>query len=108
VPTWNYEAVHVTGALTWFDDRARLLDAVERLSDHHERGRPEPWSVAEAPPDYIEALLRGIVGFELRPTRVEAKRKLSQHRPADERAAVAAGLMVEGATGVAGLMEVGR
>ena len=104
VPTWNYEAVHVTGALGWFDDRARLLGAVERLSDHHERGRPEPWSVAEAPPDDIEALLRGIVGFELRPTRVEAKRKLSQHRPADERAAVAAGLAEEGAAVVARLM----
>ena len=56
--------------------------------------------------DYIDALLRGIVGFELRPTHVEAKRKLSQRRPADKRAAFAAGLAQEGAGAavVAGLM----
>jgi transcriptional regulator len=95
VPTWNYEAVHVYGTLSWFEDRERLLDAVARLSARHEEGRPEPWSPADAPPDYIERLLRGIVGVFLTPTRVEVSRKLSQNRDEADRAGVIAGLSAE-------------
>ena len=95
VPTWNYEAVHVYGTLSWFDDRERLLDAVTRLTARHEAGRPEPWSPSDAPPDYIERLLRGIVGVFLTPTRVEAARKLSQNRDEADRAGVIAGLSGE-------------
>ena len=95
VPTWNYEAVHVYGTLTWFDDGERLLDAVSRLSARHEAGRPEPWSPADAPPEYIERLLRGIVGVHLTPTRIEGVRKLSQNRDDADRAGVIAGLAAE-------------
>ena len=92
VPTWNYEAAHLHGRLTWFDDRDRLLDVVERLSARFEHGRPEPWRVADAPADYIERLLRGIVGVELAIARVEAVRKLSQNKAEPDRAGVVAGL----------------
>jgi transcriptional regulator len=108
VPTWNYEAVHVYGTLTWFDERERLLDAVSRLSARHEAGRPDPWSPADAPPEYIERLLRGIVGVHLSPTRVEAARKLSQNKDEADRAGVIAGLAAEPshqARSVAELME---
>ncbi len=92
VPTWNYEAVHLYGRLQWFDDPARLLEVVRRLSDRHERGRAEPWSVDDAPADYVERLLRGIVGVELHVTRVEAKRKMSQNKPESDRSGVVEGL----------------
>ncbi len=92
VPTWNYEAVHVRGRLTRFDDPARLHDVVDRLSDHHEADRPAPWSVADAPADYIDRLLRGIVGLELAVTSVVVKRKLSQNQPEANRTGVLAGL----------------
>ncbi|NEX93404.1 FMN-binding negative transcriptional regulator [Caulobacter sp. 17J65-9] len=92
VPTWNYEAAHVHGRLSWFDDRARLLDLLERLTDLHEAGRPTPWRVSDAPADYLERLLSGIVGVELAITRVEAQRKLSQNKPLNDRLGVIAGL----------------
>lgn len=95
VPTWNYEAVHAHGAIRLFDDRDRLLDVVSRLSDAHEAGRAEPWSVAEAPADFVAAMLKGIVGFEIEIERLEGKRKLSQNRPAADRAGVIAGLDAE-------------
>lgn len=92
VPTWNYETIHVHGAMTVYDDRARLLENVRALSDRHEAAMPAPWSVDDAPRDYIEALLNAIVGVELRIARVEAKRKLSQEKPAADRAGALAAL----------------
>jgi transcriptional regulator len=92
VPTWNYEAVHLYGTLRWFDDRDGLLDVVARLSQRHERGRPAPWSVADAPADYIDRLLVAIVGVTLTVTRVEAKRKMSQTKSDADRLGVIEGL----------------
>lgn len=80
VPTWNYEAVHITGRVEWFEDAARLEAIVRDLSEFHERDRPRPWAITDAPRAYIDALLRGIVGVELHAERVEAKRKLSQNK----------------------------
>lgn len=95
VPTWNYEAVHVHGSLTWFEEPERLLALVTRLTNRHEAGRERPWSVSDAPAAYVERLLAGFVGLELRPTRIEAKRKLSQHQNAEDRAGAIAGLAGE-------------
>ncbi len=95
VPTWNYEAVHVHGRLRLVDDRDRLLDIVTRLSEVHESGRAEPWSVADAPADFIAAHLKGIVGFEIEIERWEGKRKLSQNRSTADREGVIAGLGAE-------------
>lgn len=92
VPTWNYEAVHLSGVVEWFDDPARLEDLVRRLSAFHEQGRAEPWRIEDAPSAYIEALLRGIVGVEMRVERIEAKRKLSQNKSAADFDGVIAGL----------------
>lgn len=94
VPTWNYEAVHLYGTLSWFDDADRLLEVVTRLSDQHERGRARPWKVADAPADYVARLLNGIVGVALSVTRIEAKRKLGQNKPASDRLGVIEGLAV--------------
>jgi transcriptional regulator len=92
VPTWNYEAVHLTGQVEWFDDAARLEGAVAALSNAHEQDRAEPWAVGDAPRPYIDALLRGIVGVSLTVERVEAKRKLSQNKSAKDFSGVERGL----------------
>ena len=92
VPTCNYVAVHAYGIAEFFDDEARLLDAVTRLTVRHESTRAEPWAVSDAPADFIGAQLRGIVGLRLPITRIEGKRKMSQNRSAADRAGVAAGL----------------
>lgn len=92
VPTWNYEAVHITGQVEWFDDAVRLEDVVAQLSQRYERERPEPWAIDDAPRPYINALLRGIVGMSLTAERVEAKRKLSQNKSAKDFDGVARGL----------------
>ena len=92
VPTWNYQAVHAYGAAEVFTDAERLRQLVSDLTRKHEAGRPAPWSVDDAPQDYIDGMLRAIVGFALPIRRLEGKRKLSQNRDAQDHAGVRAGL----------------
>ncbi|CAH1656395.1 PaiB family negative transcriptional regulator [Hyphomicrobiales bacterium] len=96
VPTWNYVAVHAYGQPEFFDDEARLLEAVTRLTNLHEQPRVAPWSVTDAPEAFIKAQLKGIVGLRLPITRIEGKRKMSQNRNADDRDGVAEGLLTSG------------
>ena len=95
VPTWNYLAVHVYGQVEFFEDAARLLDVVRKLTDLHEAPRAAPWAVSDAPDDFIVAQLKGIVGVRLVISRLDAKRKLSQNRPQADREGVVAGLVQE-------------
>jgi len=92
VPTWNYEAAHVYGRLSWRHDADWLVAHVTALTDRQEASRPEPWAVSDAPADYIRGLTKGIVGLELAIERVEVKRKLSQNRAAPDRQGVMTGL----------------
>ena len=93
VPTWNYLAVHAYGTAEVFEDAERLLALVSRLSSQHEAGRPAPWAVSDAPDDYIDSMLKAIVGFRLPITRLQGKRKLSQNRDAADQAGVRQGLL---------------
>ena len=93
VPTWNYLAVHAYGTAEVFEDAERLLALISRLSSKHEAGRPAPWAVSDAPGDYIDSMLKAIVGFRLPITRLEGKRKLSQNRDAADQAGVRQGLL---------------
>ncbi len=111
VPTWNYVTVHFTGPLTVHRDPEWLRDVVTRLTRRHETPHPAPWAVTDAPPDYINGQLRGIVGVELTIATVEAKYKLSQNRGADDRASVAEALRAEpgpGAAEISALMSAGE
>ncbi|WP_369958390.1 FMN-binding negative transcriptional regulator [Pseudomonas benzenivorans] len=92
VPTWNYIAVHAHGRAELFDEPERLLHLLGRLSDRHEAGRAQPWALSEAPRDYLEAMLRAIVGFALPIQRLDGQWKLSQNRSEADRASVRAGL----------------
>jgi len=96
VPTWNYIAVHAQGRAELFDEPERLLQLVSRLSQRHEAGRAQPWAVNDAPRDYLDAMLRAIVGFALPIERLEGKWKLGQNRSAADQAGVRAGLGASG------------
>lgn len=104
VPTWNYVAVHAHGPLEVFEDAGRLRAVVARLSDRHEAGRADPWSVDDAPADYVAAQLKGIVGIRIPITRIAGKWKASQNRTPADRAGVAAGLAAEGQEAMAALV----
>jgi transcriptional regulator len=105
VPTWNYQVVHLTGTLTIHQDPEWLRELVIRLTRRYEDFRPQPWSVEDAPPEYINGQLRGIVGVELAITTVEAKYKLGQNRSADDQAGAVAGLRGEPGPGPAAIAD---
>ena len=104
VPTWNYVAIHAAGPIEFFDDTDRLLDIVTRLTEKQEAGRTAPWAVSDAPANFVQGMLKGIVGFAIPLTRLEGKWKMSQNRPAEDRAGVVAGLAAEGRDDVAALV----
>jgi transcriptional regulator len=80
VPTWNYIAVHVYGTIRLIEDPAELRPHLEALTARHEGARSTPWSIADAPADYIASQLKAIVGIEVAITRVEGRWKMSQNR----------------------------
>jgi transcriptional regulator len=96
VPTWNYAAIHAYGTLEAFDDPARLLEVVTRLTRRHEKARTRPWAVSDAPEDFVRGMLRSIVGIALPIVRLEGKVKMSQNRPAADIAGVVDGLRRDG------------
>ncbi len=104
VPTWNYVAIHAAGPIEFFDDPDRSLDVVTRLTEKQEGGRVAPWAVSDAPADFVQGMLKGIVGFAIPLARLEGKWKMSQNRPAEDRAGVVAGLAAEGRDDVAALV----
>ena len=104
VPTWNYVTIHAYGTVEFFHDPERLRDVVTRLTERQETPRAEPWAVTDAPADFIDVMLKGIVGFALPISRLEGKWKMSQNRPAEDRAGVIAGLQSDGREDVAGLI----
>lgn len=81
VPTWNFVTAHLAGVpeLLTPDENLRVL---ARLVDRFESAMPEPRGMWQPPndPAFVERLESGTVGFRLTPTRVTAKRKLSQNR----------------------------
>ncbi|HEY2617870.1 MAG TPA: FMN-binding negative transcriptional regulator [Acetobacteraceae bacterium] len=104
VPTWNYVTIHACGPVEFFSDTERLRAIVNRLTDRQEQARAEPWAVTDAPADFIDAMLKGIVGFALPIVRLEGKWKMSQNRPAQDRAGVIDGLGEAGRAEVAALI----
>ncbi|WP_395749849.1 FMN-binding negative transcriptional regulator [Prosthecobacter sp.] len=82
VPTWNYTAVHAYGTPRIITQHDRFAQMLHDLVELHESGRPTPWH-GELPPEFRDALMKGIVGIEIEITRLEGKFKLSQNRPQD-------------------------
>jgi transcriptional regulator len=96
VPTWNYSAIHAYGTLGMFDDPAGLLEIVTRLTNRFEDPRAQPWAVSDAPADFVQGMLSGIVGIRVPIARLEGKVKMSQNRPAADQTGVVEGLRHDG------------
>lgn len=96
VPTWNYETVHVRGVFVVHDDTQWKWALVTRLTQRHESQFDTPWAVEDAPADYIESMVKAIVGVELQITSMQGKRKLSQNRSAEDIAGTISGLTAVG------------
>lgn len=99
VPTWNYAVVHARGPLRIIHDAEWLRALVTRLTDAQEAGRRDPWRVTDAPADFIERQLGGIVGIEIAIRRLQGKWKVSQNRTPEDRAGVVAALRERGDAG---------
>jgi transcriptional regulator len=108
VPTWNYVTAHVYGELVIHDDVEWLDGLVRRLTVKHEAGQPRPWSPDDAPPAFVAGQLRAIVGVELRISRIEAKAKLSQNRPAADIDGVVEGVGGHGNLAMADAVQAAR
>ena len=80
VPTWNYEVVHAHGKLTVHEDENFIRSHVEHLTKTHEANEPKPWKMSDAPKDYMDIMLKAIVGIQITLTSIEGKAKLSQNR----------------------------
>lgn len=96
VPTWNYTAVHARGSLHLIDDAEWLAELLRALTQRQEGAAATPWSVEDAPAEYIRRLSAAIVGIEMVVETLEGKWKVSQNQDAATRAAVAAGLRERG------------
>ena len=92
VPTFDYAVVHAHGRLRVMDERTWLLGLLARLTQRHEADQAQPWQLADAPPAYIDRLLKAIVGIEIPLTRLTGKWKLGQNRTQKDQATMARAL----------------
>jgi transcriptional regulator len=92
VPTYNYAVVHAHGRLAIHDDVKWLRGLVGRLTNRFEASQTDPWKMGDAPREYIDEQLEQIVGIEIEIARLEGKWKMSQNRPAIDKASVVTGL----------------
>lgn len=96
VPTWNYATVHAYGPLEVYTDAERLRAHLSALTAAQEGRFQKPWSIEDAPADYVDGMQRAVVGVSLRIRRLEGKWKMSQNRPEADREAVVAALRAQG------------
>lgn len=96
VPTWNYEVVHAHGVLTVRDDERFLRGVLARLTRRHEAAEPRPWKMGDSSPEFIDGMLRQIVGIEIAVTSLAGKRKLGQNKPDRDRLGAADALQALG------------
>ena len=80
VPTWNYAVVQARGRLVVHDDAHWVRQQVTELTRQQELSRPQPWAVSDAPQDYIDAMVKAIVGIEIQLTELHGKWKVSQNQ----------------------------
>ena len=103
VPTWNYVAVHAYGRAEVFEEPAALLAVVRDSVRTYEASMPRPWDFPDGS-QYIERLLKGIVGVRVAVERWEGKWKMSQNHPAERREKVVRALREGGQDEVAALV----
>ena len=107
VPTWNYMVVHAHGRMTILDDERYVRGVVGRLTRTHEASEPKPWKMGDAPKDYVDAMVKAIVGIQVEITRLVGKSKLSQNKEARDIQGAAEALKSNGESQLADAMLAG-
>ncbi len=108
VPTWNYTMVQARGELRAVEDAPWLHALVNRLTDHHEATQATPWHVSDAPSDYVQQMLRAIVGIEIPLASLVGKWKVGQNGSAADREGTARGLVAAQADEMAALVQLAK
>ena len=88
VPTWNYAVVHAEGSIKLIDDPDWLRSHVAQMTDIHEPTYQSTWKLADAPEEYVQMMLKAIIGIEIDIQSLIGKFKLSQNQPAQNYDAV--------------------
>ena len=96
VPTWNYAVVHAHGRIRVRDDARFVRRLLATLTRTQEAAEPRPWKMADAPRDYLEAMVAAVVGIEIEIDRLVGKFKLSQNKEAADRQGAIAALLQRG------------
>ena len=104
VPTWNYEVVQAHGTLTVQDDERFVRRVVAQLTRRHEATEPNPWKMGDSEPEFINTMLRHVVGIDIAITSLVGKVKLSQNREVRDRLHAADTLDARGSTAMAQAM----
>jgi transcriptional regulator len=107
VPTWNYMVVHAHGRITILDDERYVRGVVGRLTRTHEASELKPWKMGDAPKDYVDAMVKAIVGVQIEVTRLVGKSKLSQNKEARDIQGAAEALKSSGESQLADAMLAG-
>ena len=110
VPTWNYAAVHAYGVPRIVEDHDELYAILKNSVQMYEAGFDEPWAF-DLPAEFVDKMMRAIVGFAIPITRLEGKYKLNQNRAPEDRQGVVEALghyRDDLSTGVADLMRSAR
>jgi transcriptional regulator len=105
VPTWNYVALELEGRVRRMNQEG-LVGLLETLGAREEARVTEgrPWTMDKVPEAKLRPMLSGIVGFEMEVQAWRPTLKLSQNKPAEERARVIEGLETQGSRALATLM----
>jgi transcriptional regulator len=82
VPTWNYLVAHAHGRVTIRDDERYVRTVIARLTKTHESVQANPWKMSDSPKDFIDMMVKNIVGIEIEITKLTGKLKLSQNKEA--------------------------
>jgi transcriptional regulator len=95
VPTWNYVVVHAYGPLRIIDDATWVRALLQTLTAEHEAAQPKPWTMQEAPEEFVAKMEAGVVGIEMVISSLSGKYKTSQNQPSENRAGVVQALRAQ-------------
>lgn len=92
VPTWNYVVVHAKGQVKYVHEPQAVYQILETLTDEQEAQFELPWSISDAPNDFIEKLQKAVVGIEIQVESIKGKWKVSQNQPVENKQGIIDGL----------------
>lgn len=80
VPTWNYVSVHAYGRPSLITEQTELHAHLTAMVNEYEGHFSQPWPFEKLPADYVEKMMKGIIGISIKLTHLEGKYKISQNR----------------------------